>query len=213
MEGRLLTDNFLFLTICVFVSFVRTLSVYAAQSLLCSTAVLLCSTAMFPCSTTVFLCSTTVFPCSTAVFSCSTAVFHAAQSLIHAAQSLVLAAQPPFHAAEVALTGHRSSLKAKTRSKRGKGIRRRVMPDSKIPGNWAAFLRTDKNKEELFHFFADQLGTVGVQHGQVVSTKGNAVVCNRETDDTSRCHHAVIRKPILGYCYMLLMLQKMASRR
>ena len=59
------------------------------------------------------------------------------------------------------------------------------MPDSKIPGNWAAFLRIDKNKEELFHFFADQLGTVGVQHGQVVSTKGNAVVCNRETDDTS----------------------------
>ena len=31
-EGRLLTDNFLSLTICVFVSFVRTLSVYAAQS-------------------------------------------------------------------------------------------------------------------------------------------------------------------------------------
>ena len=84
------------------------------------------------------------------------------------------------------------SLKEKTRSKRGKGIRRRVMPDSKIPGNWAAFLRIDKNKEELFHFLADQLGTVGVQHGQVVSTKGNAVVCNRETDDTSSlspCNH------------------------
>ena len=84
------------------------------------------------------------------------------------------------------------SLKAKTRNKRGKGIRRRVMPDSKIPGNWAAFLRIDKNKEELFHFLADQLGTVGVQHGQVVSTKGNAVVCNRETDDTSSlslCNH------------------------
>ena len=54
------------------------------------------------------LCSRTVFPCSTAVFPCSTTVFHAAQSLIHAAQSLVLAAQPPFHAAEVALTGHRT---------------------------------------------------------------------------------------------------------
>ena len=66
------------------------------------------------------------------------------------------------------------------------------MPDSKIPGNWAAFLRIDKNKEDLFHFLADQLGTVGVQHGQVVSTKGNAVVCNRETDYTSSlppCNH------------------------
>ena len=52
------------------------------------------------------------------------------------------------------------SLKATARSKRGKRIRRRVKPDTKIPGNWAAFLRVDENKQELFLFLADQLGKV-----------------------------------------------------
>ena len=51
------------------------------------------------------------------------------------------------------------------RSKRGKGIRRRVKSDTKIPGNWAAFLRVDENKQELFDFLADQLGTVDVELG------------------------------------------------
>ncbi|KAK3730138.1 hypothetical protein QZH41_015848 [Actinostola sp. cb2023] len=69
------------------------------------------------------------------------------------------------------------SLEETTRNKRGKGIRRRVKPDTKIPGNWAAFLRVDENKEELFHYLADQLGTIGAEHGQVISTKGEAVVC------------------------------------
>jgi hypothetical protein len=53
-------------------------------------------------------------------------------------------------------------------------------------------LRIDKNKEELFHFLADQLGTVGAEHGQVESTKGDSVVCNGGTDDTSGlspCNH------------------------
>ena len=37
----------------------------------------------------------------------------------------------------------------------------------------------------MFHFLADQLGTVGVEHGQVVSTKGDFVVCNGGRNDTS----------------------------
>ena len=77
------------------------------------------------------------------------------------------------------------SLKATTRNKRGKGIRRRVKPDTKIPGNWAAFLRVDENKEELFHFLADQLVSVEAEHGQVISTKGDSVVCNGQRDDIS----------------------------
>ena len=42
------------------------------------------------------------------------------------------------------------SLKDSARSKRGKGIRRRVRPDTRIPGDWTAFLRVDENKQELF---------------------------------------------------------------
>jgi hypothetical protein len=46
------------------------------------------------------------------------------------------------------------SLKADARSKRGKGVRRRVDPSSLIPGNWQAFLHIDDNKTELFSFLA-----------------------------------------------------------
>ena len=41
------------------------------------------------------------------------------------------------------------SLKADARSKRGKGVKRRVEPSSAVPGNWSAFLRIDDNKSEL----------------------------------------------------------------
>ena len=96
---------------------------YLCVCIICTNIVSLCSTVAFMQHSRVsmqhsrvsmqhsrVLCSTAVFPCSTVVFPCSTAVFHAAQSLIHAAQSLVVAAQPPFHAAEVALTGHRNKV-------------------------------------------------------------------------------------------------------
>lgn len=68
----------------------------------------------------------------------------------------------------------------------------RVKPDTKIPSNWAAFLMVDKNKEELFHFLADQLVSVEAEHGQVISTKGDSVVCNGQRDDISSlapCKH------------------------
>lgn len=84
------------------------------------------------------------------------------------------------------------SLKATARSKRGKGIRRRVKPDTKIPGNWVAFLRVDENKQELFHFLTDQLATTDLGLGQVIWTKGDSVVCNGRREDTSDllpCNH------------------------
>lgn len=44
----------------------------------------------------------------------------------------------------------RTSLKSGTREQRGTGARRRVTLSTKVPGNWAAFLRVDQNKQELF---------------------------------------------------------------
>ena len=49
------------------------------------------------------------------------------------------------------------SLKAETRVKRGKGVRRRVEASTPIPGNWQEFLRTDENKVELFSFLANRV--------------------------------------------------------
>ena len=41
-------------------------------------------------------------------------------------------------------------LKSGTREQRGSGARRKVTFSTKVPGNWAAFLRVDLNKQELF---------------------------------------------------------------
>lgn len=42
------------------------------------------------------------------------------------------------------------SLKLLERIRRGKGIRRRVLLDFNVLGNWESFLREDENKKELF---------------------------------------------------------------
>ena len=53
------------------------------------------------------------------------------------------------------------SLKASTRVKRGKRIRRKVLDKSVAPTNWRSFLRLDQNKTELFCY----LSTTILQHG------------------------------------------------
>jgi hypothetical protein len=49
------------------------------------------------------------------------------------------------------------SLKGTTRQKRGKDIRRRVVPTTTVPKNWKDFLRVDENKTELFSFLSRQV--------------------------------------------------------
>lgn len=51
----------------------------------------------------------------------------------------------------------KTSLKSGTREQRGTGARRRVTLSTKTPGNWAAFLRVDLNKQELFVELAKSL--------------------------------------------------------
>ena len=83
------------------------------------------------------------------------------------------------------------SLKSMTRSKRGKGVRRRVEPQNRIPGNWSAFLRIDENKAELFRFLAELCTGLEVGDKQVISTRGHEVVCNSDIDISklSPCTH------------------------
>ena len=44
------------------------------------------------------------------------------------------------------------SLKESTRQKRGKGVRRKVSGETKLPRNWSDFLHDSSNKKELFDF-------------------------------------------------------------
>ena len=53
-----------------------------------------------------------------------------------------------------------NSLKAATREKRGKGIRKRVSAENKCPGNWLQFLKDAINKKELNEFLAETLSAM-----------------------------------------------------
>ena len=94
------------------------------------------------------------------------------------------------------------SLKDSARSKRGKGIHRRVRPDTRIQGDWKAFLRVDENKKHLFLYEAEQLTTIGTDHGEVLSTKHETVDFNNDrTDatDLSPCTHEEADTRLLLY--------------
>lgn len=56
-----------------------------------------------------------------------------------------------------------SSLKAEARSKRGRGVRRRVTEKDKVPSNCRNFLRDNDNKTELFNFLADKIAQMAAQ--------------------------------------------------
>ena len=58
------------------------------------------------------------------------------------------------------------SIKGTTRQKRGKGVRRRVVPSAAIPKNWKDFLHVDDNKTELFSFLTHQVTLLHTEREQ-----------------------------------------------
>ena len=66
----------------------------------------------------------------------------------------------------------------------GKGIRWRLLPTTKIPGNWQSFLRLDENKRELFCFLANEV-TKEETEKLIISTIGSSVIMNRSFDNVS----------------------------
>ena len=64
----------------------------------------------------------------------------------------------------------KTSLKSGTRKQRGSGARRRATFSTKVPGNWAAFLRVDLNKQELFVEIAKNLKLITVPQGKQLFT-------------------------------------------
>ena len=86
------------------------------------------------------------------------------------------------------------SLKECTREKRGKGVRRKVHCQTKLPSNWMDFLRDATNKKELFAFLTTKVAEFSFPPSKVVHiTSGESVVscnsarmpdCNHEEADT-----------------------------
>ena len=94
------------------------------------------------------------------------------------------------------------SLKESTREKRGKGVRRKVSGETKLPGNWMDFLRDSMNKKELFAFLTSKVAqfswppdkAVYVTSEQgVVSIGDNSAMqnCNHEEADTRIVVHVL----------------------
>ncbi len=84
----------------------------------------------------------------------------------------------------------RTVLKSETRSKREKGVRRRVEGTSRTPNNWKSFLRDDMNKTELFLILADRIKDMD-NASSIIVTKGEDAVCNtaRDRSGLSPCRH------------------------
>ena len=83
------------------------------------------------------------------------------------------------------------TLKTAIRKKPGKGTRRQVQPDTKIPGNWQAFLRIDDYKKELFAFLTQESVKIESE-GKIISTSGKLILFNSPALNTSRlspCTH------------------------
>ena len=75
------------------------------------------------------------------------------------------------------------SLKADTRSKRRKGVRRHVESSSTLPGNWQVFLHIDENRTELFSFLV--MRAVGIDTTKQVLTL-TMLMCSVQISKMSR---------------------------
>ena len=69
------------------------------------------------------------------------------------------------------------SLKESTREKRGKGVRRKVSGETKLPSHWIDFLREPSNKKELFVFLTTKISESTFPPSKAVyATLGESVV-------------------------------------
>ena len=82
------------------------------------------------------------------------------------------------------------SIKESTREKRGKGIRRKVSGETKLPRNWMDFLRDSSNKTELFDFLTTKVTNYTFPQGKsVYITAAESVVAVPSTNPMPNCNH------------------------
>ena len=83
-----------------------------------------------------------------------------------------------------------NSIKNSTREKRGKGQRRKVTGETKIPPNWKAFLQDNTNKKELFALLTDRVADFQFpEDKEVYITSEEDVLSSQGPSDVQRCDH------------------------
>ena len=92
--------------------------------------------------------------------------------------------------------------KKSARIKRGQGVHRRVLQDSKSPSNWHAFLCVDQNKIELFKFLAVETGQLQTDV-LVIATLEKSVLSNQNIDQSILvpCHEKEADTPMFLYAF------------
>jgi len=105
-------------------------------------------------------------------------------------------------------------LKASTREKRGKGVRRRVVKSAAIPGNWQSFLRVHSNKVELFSFLSKMLVQSYQEEGkELVVTDGQDILSVPQQEDINQLAHvATKRQTPASWCTQFMMLNMATIR-
>ena len=96
------------------------------------------------------------------------------------------------------------SIKGHTRDERGHGVRLKVGPNVRIPGNWFEFLRDSTNKVELFKYLSGEVMQRFHSGGDIYITMSNGTtvghvgpgedmktVCNQEEADTRIILHII----------------------
>ena len=83
-----------------------------------------------------------------------------------------------------------NSLKTQARIQRGKGVRRMVADDIRLPHNWQEFLRDDKNKADLFELLAVHIATIQTEK-KVMTTYKESIMSANLCDKSSLapCFH------------------------
>ena len=98
----------------------------------------------------------------------------------------------------------KTSIKSGTREQRGSGLRRRGTFTTKIPGNSAAFLRVDLNKQDFFGEMSNNLKLVELPDGKQLFTtileKCLSSPLDADVSDLSPCTQE--RKRIQEYFFM-----------
>lgn len=87
-------------------------------------------------------------------------------------------------------TYKKNNIKETTREKRGKGVRKKVEAQNKIPGKWQDFLRDPDNKKELFAFLTNEIKHCEFpSYKEVIVTPGDAAVCRGSDHHIPHCDH------------------------
>ena len=92
------------------------------------------------------------------------------------------------------------SLKESTRQKKGKGVRRKVSGETKLPRNWSDFLHDSSNKKELFDFLTYKVANFVFPEGKAVYITSEESVLT--VSHPVPCQTAIMKRPTQELWFM-----------